>query len=102
MTPVRRGVDATDGGVSAIQGEADQPVRTGWRRLLVEPARPARIASRPNAYWYAVITVCFGAFMGQLDASIVTLAFPTMEKDFHVTVGAVRCSGWAWPTCSCW
>lgn len=96
MTPVRRGVDATDGGVSAIQGEADQPVRTGWRRLLVEPARPARIASRPNAYWYAVITVCFGAFMGQLDASIVTLAFPTMEKDFHVTVGAVQWVGLAY------
>jgi len=27
-------------------------------------------------------TVCIGAFMGQLDASIVTLAFPTLRHDF--------------------
>lgn len=27
-------------------------------------------------------TVCFGAFMGQLDASIVTLAFPALERQF--------------------
>ncbi len=70
--------------------------RTGWRKILVEPARPKWIAQKPNAHWYAVITVCFGAFMGQLDASIVTLAFPTMEKEFHVTVGAVQWVGLAY------
>ncbi len=62
----------------------------------MEPARPAFVSRRPNAYWYAVIAVCFGAFMGQLDASIVTLAFPTMERDFHVTVGAVQWVGLAY------
>ncbi|MGO9194106.1 MAG: MFS transporter [Streptosporangiaceae bacterium] len=34
--------------------------------------------------------VCFGAFMGQLDASIVTITFPAMERDFSVPVAAVQ------------
>lgn len=37
-----------------------------------------------------VATVCIGAFMGQLDASIVTLALPQMGRDLHATVGAVE------------
>ena len=47
---------------------------TGWQRLLVEPRRPERIRSRPGAFWLAVAAVCIGAFMGQLDSSIVTVA----------------------------
>ena len=39
------------------------------RALTQERARPARIRERPDAGWLAVATVCFGAFMGQLDAS---------------------------------
>ena len=35
-------------------------------------------------------TVCIGAFMGQLDASIVTLALPSMARDLHASVGAVE------------
>lgn len=35
-------------------------------------------------------TVCVGAFMGQLDASIVTLALPRLGRDLHATVGAVE------------
>ncbi|WP_298338529.1 MFS transporter [Ferrimicrobium sp.] len=66
------------------------------RRFLTEPARPQFIRDRPNAYWYAVAAVCFGAFMGQLDASIVTLAFPTMQRQFGVTVGAVQWVGLAY------
>jgi EmrB/QacA subfamily drug resistance transporter len=65
----------------------------GWRRLLREPARPGTIAQRPQAYWLAVATVCVGAFMGQLDASIVSLAFPTLKHDFHTTLGAVQWVG---------
>ncbi|MGH7611408.1 MAG: hypothetical protein ACREN4_05250, partial [Candidatus Dormibacteria bacterium] len=45
--------------------------RSGWRRLTVEPARPAAIRESPNAPWLVVAAVCIGAFMGQLDASIV-------------------------------
>jgi EmrB/QacA subfamily drug resistance transporter len=35
-------------------------------------------------------TVCIGAFMGQLDASIVTLALPRMGLDLHASLGAVE------------
>jgi EmrB/QacA subfamily drug resistance transporter len=60
------------------------------RRRLVEPARPAAIARLPCAPWLAVATVCIGAFMGQLDASIVTLALPTLHQDFHASLGATE------------
>jgi EmrB/QacA subfamily drug resistance transporter len=60
------------------------------RRLFTEPAPLKSVAASPRAPWYAVATVCVGAFMGQLDASIVTLALPTMSRDFGVSVGAVE------------
>ena len=44
----------------------------------------------PRARWYVVATVCVGAFMGQLEASIVTLALPSMGRDLHASVGAVE------------
>ena len=66
---------------------------SGWRRLLVEPARPRSIAARPDAAWLAVGTVCIGAFMGQLDASIVTVAYPTLHSAFHAGSGAVTWVG---------
>ncbi|HUY09216.1 MAG TPA: DHA2 family efflux MFS transporter permease subunit [Candidatus Dormibacteraeota bacterium] len=62
----------------------------GWRRLLVEPRRPAPIANSPNAHWWVVATVCVGAFMGQLDASIVVIALPSMQTYFHSSLGAVE------------
>ena len=37
--------------------------------------------------------VCVGAFMGQLDASIVTVALPTLQHTFDVSVGAVTWVG---------
>jgi EmrB/QacA subfamily drug resistance transporter len=63
---------------------------TGWKRLLVEAARPARVRESPRAPWLLVGTVCIGAFMGQLDASIVTLALPTLREEFHTTLGAIE------------
>jgi EmrB/QacA subfamily drug resistance transporter len=68
----------------------------GWRHLLVEAARPAAIARRPNAHWFVVGTVCVGAFMGQLDASIVTLALPTLQRDFGASLAAVEWVGLAY------
>ena len=65
-----------------------QGVLTRW--LVVEPARPRRVASWSHAPWLAVGTVCFGAFMGQLDASIVTLAFPAIGGYFHTNLAAVQ------------
>jgi EmrB/QacA subfamily drug resistance transporter len=65
----------------------------GWHRLHTEPRRPAGIRERPNAYRYAIAAVCVGAFMGQLDASIVTLALPSLQRDFHTSVSAVTWVG---------
>jgi len=73
-------------------GGALKPVLAGYlSRLLVEPARPAWLRRRAGAHWLAVATVCVGAFMGQLDASIVTLALPSLRGEFHASLGAV---GW--------
>jgi MFS family permease len=61
-----------------------------YRSILHEPPRPAAIRESSHAPWLAVGVVCFGAFMGQLDASIVTITFPAMEHDFGVPVAAVQ------------
>ncbi|HLX78401.1 MAG TPA: MFS transporter, partial [Acidimicrobiales bacterium] len=73
-------------------GEWPYGART-LRALLKEPRRLKSIRDRPNAYWYAVGAVCIGAFMGQLDASIVTIAFPSFERAFHAGVGSVTWVG---------
>ncbi len=71
------------------------PTKPAERRLLpavlvTERARPERIRSRPGAWWLAVATVCFGAFMGQLDASIVTLTYRSLGTGFHASLAAVE------------
>src|SRR5580698_1734975 len=60
------------------------------RSILHEQARPAVIRESRRAPWLAVSVVCFGAFMGQLDASIVTITFPAMEHTFGVSVAGVQ------------
>jgi EmrB/QacA subfamily drug resistance transporter len=64
-----------------------------WDRFLVEPRRPQAIRDDPNAPWFAVAAVCVGALMGQLDASIVTVAFPSLQHSFHSSVGSVTWVG---------
>ena len=61
-----------------------------YRSILREPPRPAIVRESHRAPWLAVGVVCFGAFMGQLDASIVTITFPAVERDFAVPVAAVQ------------
>jgi MFS family permease len=58
--------------------------------LLREHARPAVIREHPLAPWFAVAAVCFGAFMGQLDASVVTVAFPALQRQFHTGLAATQ------------
>jgi MFS family permease len=58
--------------------------------LLREAARPAVVREHRMAPWFAVATVCFGAFMGQLDASIVTLAFPALQRQFGADLAGVQ------------
>ena len=61
-----------------------------YRSILREAPRPAFVRESSRAPWLAVGVVCFGAFMGQLDASIVTITFPAMQHDFGVPVAAVQ------------
>jgi len=61
-----------------------------WRWLVAERPRPPRVRDQPTAPWLAVGTVCFGAFMGQLDASIVTLTFPALQRQFGASLAAVQ------------
>jgi EmrB/QacA subfamily drug resistance transporter len=76
-----------------VTEEPSRPWTWTWDRLLVEPRRPEVIRERSDAHWYAVAAVCVGAFMGQLDASIVTVALPTLQHTFGVSVGAVTWVG---------
>ncbi|MGO9976292.1 MAG: hypothetical protein ACLP01_26500 [Solirubrobacteraceae bacterium] len=69
--------------------DVQPPVGSLWRVLLTEPRRPLLVRESPRAHWYVVGTVCIGAFMGQLDASIVTLALARLGHDLHASVGAV-------------
>src|SRR4051812_12789388 len=71
--------------VSGYDGPTMDPVNA----LLRERPRPARVRNHPSAWHLAVLTVCFGAFMGQLDASITTLAYPALRTEFHASLSAV-------------
>ncbi len=57
---------------------------------LWERPRPRVVREHPQAGWFGVATVCFGAFMGQLDASIVLLTFPALEREFAAPLAAVH------------
>jgi EmrB/QacA subfamily drug resistance transporter len=64
--------------------------------LTTEPRRLGWVRERPDAWRFAVATVCIGAFMGQLDASIVTVAIPSLQRAFGVSVGAATWVGLAY------
>jgi MFS family permease len=73
-----------------VRVQADRGERARVALLLSEPGRPAAVRDHRMAPWLAVATVCFGAFMGQLDASIVTLAFPALQRQFGVGLAGVQ------------
>jgi EmrB/QacA subfamily drug resistance transporter len=58
--------------------------------LLDERPRPVRVRDWPHGWWLAIGTVCLGAFMGQLDASIAVLTYPALEARFSATSAAVE------------
>jgi EmrB/QacA subfamily drug resistance transporter len=64
--------------------------RRATPRILTEPRRPARIRELHAAPWLAVGTVCVGAFMGQLDASIVATALPVIRTNLHASIAGVE------------
>ncbi|HVA38858.1 MAG TPA: DHA2 family efflux MFS transporter permease subunit [Candidatus Dormibacteraeota bacterium] len=60
------------------------------RRFLTrEPPPIASIAKSAPYPWFVVGTVCIGAFMGQLDASIAQLVLPTLQSTFHASLAFV-------------
>jgi len=64
-------------------------VRGEIHALLTEPAPLSAVARRPAYVWFVVGTVCVGAFLGQLDASIAGLVLPTLEETFSAPVASV-------------
>jgi EmrB/QacA subfamily drug resistance transporter len=56
---------------------------------LPEPAPASFFVRKPSYPWLVVACACFGGFMGQLDASIVQLAMPSLETAFDAPVNAV-------------
>lgn len=62
-----------------------------WLTALArERRRPARLREWPHAWWLVVATVCFGGFMGQLDASIVTLTYRPLQAEFGASLAGVQ------------
>jgi EmrB/QacA subfamily drug resistance transporter len=60
-----------------------------WRDILEEHPPAPLVARRPYYHWLVVGTVCIGAFMGQLDASIAQLVLPVLERDFNYDLGLI-------------
>jgi hypothetical protein len=60
-----------------------------WRLEFPEPAAARFLEQRASYPWMVVGTVCIGAFTGQVDASIVQLAMPTLEDAFDAPLNAV-------------
>jgi EmrB/QacA subfamily drug resistance transporter len=58
--------------------------------LFAEHPPLARLAAWPAYRWLVVGTVCVGAFLGQLDASIASLVLPTLEEVFGAPVASVE------------
>lgn len=64
--------------------------RSWFTALTREHRRPDRIRNHPQAWRLAVATVCFGAFVGQLDASIVTLTYGGLRDEYRASLAAVE------------
>ena len=58
--------------------------------LLAEHPPLPWLASSPAYRWLVVGTVCVGAFLGQLDASIAGLVLPTLQQTFAAPVASVE------------
>ena len=54
-----------------------------------EPAPARAIAKLPAYRWFVVGTVCIGAFMGQVDASMTQMLLPRLESEFAAPLSTV-------------
>ena len=90
VTPTSRPMRETTSSAAnagALQGRLQRTLR----RLSVEPPPLAYFTRQPWYPWLVVGLVSVGAFIGQLDATIVQLALPTLGKTFDASLEAV---GW--------
>jgi hypothetical protein len=55
-------------------------------KKINEDSLPDTSARRTTMVWSIVATVCIGAFMGQLDASITQLVLPALEHKFSASI----------------
>jgi MFS family permease len=55
-----------------------------------ERARPDWLRTNPRAWIAAVAAVCIGAFIGQLDSSIVALTYHQVSSDLHAPLNQVQ------------
>lgn len=70
--------------------DAQAPVPGTMLVTTLEPP-PLRVLERQSFHpWLVVGVTCIGAFVGQLDASIVQLALPALTQAFGATVNEVR------------
>jgi EmrB/QacA subfamily drug resistance transporter len=77
-------------GVARMSGLARlSATQTILKEILQERPPAGLLARRPYYPWLVVGTVCIGAFMGQLDASIAQLVLPVLERDFHRHLSAI-------------
>ncbi|MFI1801692.1 MFS transporter [Streptomyces sp. NPDC020379] len=60
------------------------------KRLLRVRGRPRRARESAYSWQLVVLTVSVGAFMGQLDSSIVTIAYPSLEREFGAPLATVQ------------
>ncbi|MCL6637141.1 MAG: MFS transporter [Alicyclobacillus sp.] len=60
--------------------------KEGWRYRLPLPV----VRNRPGYHWYVVGTVCIGAFMAALDASIINIALPVLKRLFAVRMHVIE------------
>ena len=54
-----------------------------------EPAPLSAVIRHSSYPWLVVGVTCIGAFIGQVDASIVQLALPALERSFHTALSSV-------------
>jgi MFS family permease len=64
------------------------PETSRWR--IAEPEPVARLTRLPYYEWLIVGVTCIGAFIGQIDGSIVQLALPALTQAFDRSVDDVR------------
>jgi EmrB/QacA subfamily drug resistance transporter len=88
-----RGVPLTETRlVSAVRRTLAEPARRGARRL--ERRAPARAevgtpapAPSERRRWIALAVLCLGQLMMVLDATIVNVALPSIQRDLHFSQG---------------